>query len=65
MSELNLYPAREDPYKIISNRLKILLRNGLQRKFTHKDQRHMVSSHDLGQYDPFDPIRLKLRVMPL
>ena len=64
-SELNLYHAKKDAFKIISNRIRILNREGLTRKYWHHDQKHSVSCKDLGNFDPYDPIRCKLRVMPL
>lgn len=65
MSDLNMYQARNEQYKIISNRIKILNKNGLGKRFTHKDQKHLINIKGLDTFDPFDPIRCKLRVMPI
>lgn len=56
-SDINIFQQRDDDYKIISNRIKILARKELRRQYIHKDLK--------GYENTFDPIRMKLRVMPI
>ena len=57
LADINIFQPRDKNYKIISNRIRILARKEQKRRYVHKDQK---------QYEQtFDPIRTKLRVMPI
>ena len=59
IQELNIYQQKNDLFKIMSNRIRILQSKKLERKFRHKDQQILINPREYLNFSEADDTMVK------